>query len=583
MKRLIRLASLAIVLAALSSPATAQQRDELPPELITYPNLIFYNGTVITMDDKSTTAEAVAVRDGKFLAVGTSERIRRMAGPETRQVDLKGGSVIPGFIDTHLHLGPVRTDRKSLPLTARTPVDLKKQIAELAAKATPGEWLLVDTIKTNILTRKDLDEIAPNNPLEMKFPPGEEPVILNSQALKIANLPPDIPGMDKDPQGNATGVLWGYAAGVVEYEVIPLISPAERIPMFAAAMKDAAAVGLTTVYTRSDANGISAIKEMWLKDQLTLRWRLGSEMIRMNPNAESLMKRVGNLDMLGDDMFRLSGLQPGNPDNNYGIGAYTRRPPQMWYPGAPKGELMSRGYDKFGQNYWNDLEHSGHAMIILGNRYGWDMRGTHVAGDRAVDMMLDAYEKADKENPVAGRAFAIDHGAMIRPDHIPRLKKLDVIVSMAPKYLFADGSADRLMPIWGGDEMQRWSPARTLIDAGIRVVAEADTEGEAMSPLWGLEKFVTRTDDKGRVWGKDEKLTREEALRTYTIWAAEYTREKDTLGSIEPGKLADLVVLGENYLKVPENRISLIPVLMTVVGGRVVFEKTATDKPTPQE
>lgn len=144
-------------------------------------------------------------------------------------------------------------------------------------------------------------------------------------------------------------------------------------------MEDAAEVGLTTVYTRSDALGISALKELWLRNELKLRWRLGSEMIRMNPHAESLLKRVGNLDMLGDDMLRLSGLQPGNPDNNYGIGAYTWKPPLRWYPDAPTSPLLARGYSPYGKNYWHDLEHSGYAMTLLANRYGWDIRGTHSA------------------------------------------------------------------------------------------------------------------------------------------------------------------------------------------------------------
>jgi hypothetical protein len=229
-------------------------------------------------------------------------------------------------------------------------------------------------------------------------------------------------------------------------------------------------------------------------------------------------------------------------------------------------------YGPFGMNKWEesgDLATSDRQSIILANRYGWSVSSLHSSGDLSNTLLLEVFEEAHRERSLVGRHFGIDHGMMLEPRHYEQIKEMDVIPSLYSKALYNN---DNLVHMYGMDALYKMQPVKSLIEAGIRPVAEADARGRYAAPLYNIQRWITRRDDKGRQLDPNEKASREEALFMYTLWAAAYSGEQDILGSIEPGKLADLVVLGGDYLTFPEEDLDKLRVLMTVVGGEVVHE-----------
>jgi predicted amidohydrolase YtcJ len=210
---------------------------------------------------------------------------------------------------------------------------------------------------------------------------------------------------------------------------------------------------------------------------------------------------------------------------------------------------------------------------MIAAKYGWNITSMHSQGDLASQILLEAYQDAHRVSPINDMRFGIDHGLMQTPENLKMMKEMGVIPSIAAKYIFSAG-ADQLIYMYGPDRVFKMTPVKTLIDMGITVTAESDILAEPyVNPLWQLEKFVTRTDEKGRVWNEAERITREQALFMYTKWAAKYHWDENILGTIEPGKLADLVVLNGDYLTVPESQIAKVPVHMTLVGGKIVYRE----------
>ncbi|MBI4481435.1 MAG: amidohydrolase family protein [Acidobacteria bacterium] len=538
---------------------------DLPPEVLAYADLVLYNGKVITADQKFSVAEAVAVRDGRFLAAGESARILKMAGPKTRRIDLRGRSVLPGLIDTHFHLHQYVTAELTPEVKFETIESGLEEVKNLVSGRPEGAWVILrgSTYGGPVgeVTRQQLDRVSPKNPLAISVMSVEW--VLNSKGLEAAQLPPDTPGLVKDPKtGEPTGQLRGWASGIVGFEVLPWQPVEKLIPLLHEGMKRYVAQGMTTVCTRVPGNHMSALRELWMQGKLPMRWRINHQVLWKNPRGEAFLKRMGNLNDLGDDMLKISALALDPADHTLVSGAALTWKPQL--------RQMPTSIGSYGMERWEDPEKSDRKNVILSALYGWRILGLHSAGDRATSQVLEAYEEANRQRPVAPLRLGIDHSSMILPEHIQKMKQLGVIPSVGPKYVFY-GSPDTLVYMYGGDEVHRMSPVKSLIDAGLEPVIEMDN-ATFSAPLLGIEKFVTREDDKGRVWGERERITRQQGLWMKTLWAARYTGDEKKLGSIEAGKLADLVVVDGDFLTVREDLIGDLPVLLTVVGGKVMHE-----------
>ncbi|MCH8818935.1 MAG: amidohydrolase family protein [Acidobacteria bacterium] len=559
------------------------QQSSIPAEILAYPNIIAYNGKILTVDDAFTIASAIAVRDGKFLAVGTNERIRAMEGPQTRMIDLKGKSVVPGFIDTHNHYNGY-AERGLIPrVIFRTRDQWVGDIKKLVDAAEPGEWVILRSERTVDqpraessfgMTRDELDPISPNNPVFVwTSPPGND-ALINSYALRLAKMPEDISGLVKDPvTGEPTGFIDMEAYGRVFYEMLPWPDLEELVPRYIAAQKKFNTQGKTTVGARYSPYAISVVKMIWERGLASLRMRVFHEFARTAYRPEAIIKRVGNLQGLGDDWLKIGAANVGNPDGGASQGrAWTRKPklPAMNHASDPS-------QPDFGfVPYFADHEGSDWKTIPILSRYGWRILGIHTAGDRSVDELISAYEEANRQKPILGMRHGIDHSLMILPEHIEAAKRLGLVMGAEENMAERTEAMSR---VYGADEVVKMSPIRSMIDAGIVVAMEGlgntgtDELGNEKTPLWFIENFVRRADiQTGRVWNEDEQVTREQALRMSTIWAAYYLGDEDTLGSIELGKLADFVILDGDYMTVPEDKISDLKALMTVIDGRIFYE-----------
>ncbi|MBI4455045.1 MAG: amidohydrolase family protein [Acidobacteria bacterium] len=564
------LALLITFFSSVGSPMA--QQSALPPEVIAYADMILYNGKILTADDKFSVAEAAAIRDGKFLAVGQNDRIRLMAGPRTQQIDLQGRSVVPGLIDTHLHqvwIGQISKAGSPLPLK-----DLKsglEEIKKVVERAAPGEWVYFyapdNAVLFEQINRKVLDSIAPKNPLVICSLCN----VGQANSLALKTIPQQTGGLVKDPNtGEPTGMVSGFALGVLLYDMRPEPPITEEdIQLQKKIFKRVNSQGLTTIVGQAQGLSVSYLKALWERGELTARVRLGHELVRQNPNAEAYLKRVGNLSGFGDSMMKIHGttVQPVDCTSSSG---------DMLTWKAKIREATGSPYGLYGSNHWvsygSDHENSEWQNVILANRYGWAITSVHTQGDKAASVMLDAFEKANSEKPLQGR-WGFDHALTRNADDIKRATKLGVIYSVAPKYVFQDPTS--LVYQYGADQVSGMTPVRTMIDLGMKPVMEGDISGEWSAPLWLMEVLITRKDAKtGRVWGADQKITRQEALWMKTNWAARYSGDEKNLGTIEANKLADLVVIGGDYMTVPEDQIAELPIDLTIVGGKEVYNRS---------
>ena len=550
----------------------------LPEAVIHYADMVLYNGKVLTADEGFSVAQAIAIRDGKFLAVGNNEEIMPLAGPGTEKIDLSGRSVIPGFVETHLHQAHVgnSVSRKRLPM--ETVEEALEEIGAELQGLEPGEWLAVDGPRTAVfyqLNASLLDSIAPHNPVVIMN--ANEESLANTLALKESRIPTDTPGYILDPEtGEPTGHLARWASGTMMYEKLPWPALTEELLQRQKNMlKNLHSRGITSLGGRSWGLSMSIYNTLQRRGELNMRIRLAPMFLRLNANAEGYLKRLGSMVEFGNDMFKIIGATVEPVDGTTGDGAALSLKPKLR---LQAGDVLG----PYGPNLWTNFgdskldtpkEQTEWQIVQLAAKYGWNITSMHSQGDQASQILLDSYWDANQNQSIQKMRFGIDHGLMQSPENIQKMKEMEVIPSIAAKYLFAD-TTDRLIYMYGADRVHQMTPVKSLIDLGMIITAESDILREPyVNPLWNIEKFITRTDEKGRLWNPEERVSRQEALYMYTLWAAHYHWDEEILGSIEVGKLADLAVLSRDFMTVPEDEISELPVSMTVLGGKIVYRE----------
>ena len=581
------------------------QAQSVPPEVLRYADLVLYNGQVLTMDrDRPPihVVQALAIRDGRIMAVGESDRILQMAGEDTLRVDLGGKAVIPGVVDTHSHPNSyalTHYDREITPpylkflrenqvwyanlrwdSKATTLADLKV----FAQNVPPGDWILVTTRSNPVvrqeLTREDVDQAVPDNPLFIRVGYGIWGVI-NTQMLDvIRDTYGDklLPGIIKDEQGVPTGRLFGTAGEAIDVDLLPQMPPEILAPVFKKELEEWVAVGVTTLSTRLKGREISAYSKLDREGQLPLRLAYSSELGRANPLMERDLKRMGNIEGHGTDRMWLIGITIPNPDGTGPQppvdGEYSLSEGQSSCATIPKREILPNDLFPEGICFWDLPDDLGYDTPAIANRYGYRIVGVHNFGDKSSLINLDAYDLANEESSILDRRFALDHGMMVSPEVIERSAKLGIIWSLQPS-LFYGGSAAGVSRVYGERYAHEWVlPTKSLLDAGVKLAYGADTHRDPdRHPMFNLEVLVTRRTKDGRVFGPREAIDRANGLLMMTRWGGEYViREKD-LGSLEVGKLADLVILDRNPLDrdIADEELSEIQVRATLIGGEVVY------------
>ena len=547
--------SLMLTLAALSS-STA---------LATPADLIIRDAHIVTVDPKFSTAEAAAIQDGRFIAVGSDAEVLKTRGPNTRIVDLHGQTVLPGFNDTHVHLTAGKDLENEVDLThIRSIKDIQAAIAARVKVSKPGEpivgtrgWWEYQLAEGRLPTRADLDAVAPNNPVAI---PGPHYVIANSLALKLAGVTRDTPDPQggqiyKDANGEPTGLLMDNASRVVR-KFMPQPTEARKI----AGMKRVLALvnshGLTSAGDPSGSVEDAAMyRRLRDKGMLTVRLDFAYNIDPAEPldKAEAELRALPEPGADGDGMFRADEIGETGLD-----GAELTALLEHDYPGKPG----YRGLQKVPTEQFKQF-----AALVA--KYGYRLR-PHAVGDAAIDEALDAFDYANSQTPITDRRWMIDHAFLLGPQHYARVKRLGLIVNSQYMHNYELGAL--ILKAWKRPLADRSEPYRQWLQNGIMFAGGSDGPiSYYAEPLLEIYGEVTRGTQWGGRLGPDQGISREDAIRSVTINGAYTTFEEKVKGSIEPGKYADFVVLSADIMKIPAEQIRDLKVLATVLGGRTVY------------
>ena len=577
---------------AVNHPTPASAQPIVPAAAASRPaDLILRNGQVITIDARSSVAQAVAVAGDKILAVGADAAMAAHTAPSTRLVDLKGRSVTPGLIDGHAHL-----DREALRAVfpslgkVRSIKDIQDRIAELARDKKPGEWIVTMPIgdapyyfdMPDLLaekrwpTRQELDTAAPNNPVYIRaiwgFWRGTLPLvsIANTEGLKRAGITRDtaspVPSLTivKDGNGDPTGVFierdFQPLAEMIWFREPARFSHADRLRALPLSAKAYHAVGTTSVF---EGHGIasevlSVYKQAHHNGALTMRATLAHSAnwgaaanVPLGPLVEAWAGWLGEPG-LGDDMLKMSGLyvhigRTPADDLRAGASPYT-------------------GWAGFNSNHGLPRDK---VVELLRHLAANDIRAVAIAGAGGLGM-LDLYEEVDKQIPLKGRRWVLSHVYVTSPRDIERIARMGLVLTThtnSSLYKGLDAIADK-MP---ADRHEDITPLKAWSEAGI--TASLATDNVPVSLWYPVAQAVARRDFKSqRVVGARQALSRMEALRCSTLNGAYLTFDEAKKGSIEPGKFADLAVLSGDPLTVEEKALFEMGATMTMVGGKIVHE-----------
>jgi predicted amidohydrolase YtcJ len=546
-----------------------------------FPEVVYLNGAVLTLDEKNSRAEAVATMGEKIVAVGTTGTIRKLAGPATRVVDLAGKTLVPGLNEPHNHFGVYGIYALRLANLQSPPLgpvsnmkDLIEVLREKAGKTPEGEWVggrgYDDTLMAEKRhpTRQDLDQVSTTHPIFITHVSGHLSVA-NSKALAIAGISKETvesPGgvIRKDPKtSEPDGVLEEMPAQALVFRHLPPVTMDLRLEGMGLAARDYLKTGVTSC---SDAGvafpGIGSPAEIVAYQRATKQGLVPIRMTMM-VGAEFLLGADGKspsfVTGFGDDHLKIGPAKIIVDGSIQGFTGWLAKPYYVPF----KGDSSYRGYPVTAPEKLNRL-------VLEAHKAGCQI-AAHGNGDAAIEAILDAYQLAQKEFPRPDARHRIEHCQMAREDQLDRMAELGVSPSFFASHTYYWG--DRHKAIFMGPERaQRISPLKSALKRGIKFTLHSDCPVTPVSPLFCVFAAVNRITRNGEVLGPEFRLTPEEALRAVTIDAAWQTFDEKIKGSIEVGKLADFTILAENPLTVPPERIKDIKVEEVIIGGKSVYK-----------
>jgi predicted amidohydrolase YtcJ len=536
-------------------------------ELQMYADFVFWGGPVLTVDANDLIAQAVAVRANRIIAVGEKEAVWKYVGPQTEQIDLRGRSLVPGLIDSHLHTAVFGAN--ALAVDCRSPgvssiEDIKELIREAAKKTPPGQWIRGwgydhSKLKENRHpNRWDLDEAAPDHPVMLTRVCAHISAH-NSKSLVIAGIgehdEPPAGGEYERVDGKLSGVMFENAH--MAMMKVASLSEQEIADAMEVAGKILAAQGITTVH---DSGGygkaqMAAIQEAIKTGRFKLRvYAMIVSFVENIRFVEDYLK-LGVHTGFGDDRYRLGPIKLMIDGSSSGPTAATRKP----YAVNP----ASSGIMSMEQAQIDDI-------VMRAHLGGWQMT-CHAVGDRAVTAILDAIEKALAKAPRKDHRHRVEHCAMMTEGLLERVKALGVVPVPQPIFLYEFG--DGYMVNYGKERAFDMFPCKRFLDAGIPAAGSSDCPITFSDPLLNMHLAVNRETQTGQCINADERVSIQEALRMFTYNGAYASFEEDTKGSIEVGKLADLVVLSEDLYATPAEKIRDVKADLTMIDGEIVYRR----------
>ena len=542
--------------------------------------LVLLYAKVLTVDDRFREAAALAVRDGRFVAVGSNEDVRPHIGSGTRVIDGRGRTVVPGLIDTHVHALDVAEAETAQPFQNLQSIDALQAWIRAARAGKFEAWIWTPRIYPTRLrehrfpTRQELDAAAPDRPVAVD---GAYAFVLNSAALRAAGITRDStdpPGgaIVKDAAGEPTGLLRNVGSLLAPFR---LRSGTVSLDMLEQIHRQYLATGITSVIERgATLDGYKSYEDLRRADRLHVRATVTIRIPRADDAAavEQFIRGLTFRPGSGDQWLKAGPLKIV-VDGGILIGTSFMREPY----GLSSRQLYAVDDPRY-RGFLSLTPQQIASAIAIGHRLGWQMVA-HVTGDAGVDVVLDAIEAAEKEQPAPDRRHTLLHAYFVNRETAVRAARLGVLVDTQPAWHYKD--ADALADGLGRERLAHFIGLRTWREAGVEVAINTDhmfglDRNEALNPFnpfLTMYSATTRRTEGGRVIGGTEAVSRQEALRMMTSMAARFSFDEKNRGSIETGKLGDFVVLSDHFLTVSAEQLRAIRADLTVIGGHVAFQR----------
>lgn len=537
------------------------------------PDLILTDGRFYTLDDRNTVAQAMAIKDGRVVAVGGNAEIQGMAGPITAEISLGGRAVIPGLFDAHVHMMEAGAKLATIRLDeCESPAEMAALVAERAKVTPPGQWIIGQGWNEGnfrdgrLPTRRDIDSATSEHPvILMRFFNTD---VVNSVALRLAGVTratpdPDGGRIEREVDGEPNGLLRAAAKGLVR-RLIPPPTLAEMQHAIRLGCAQMHRFGITSVIepgvNAAEARAYQACRQaggLTVRTNLMPSWH-GFRQEETATQLDCRARELGIATGFGDEWLRIGGLKMAIDGGTTPHTAYMYEPFE--------GETEVKNFNRLSVE---DLRR----FFTTANELGWDV-GIHCCGDRAQDLAVDAFAAAAAAAPRPDARHSIIH-AYFPTDHaLAQMARHNIAAVIQPTFIYWEG--DLLFRDVGPRRAAHYKPARQYLARGVPLAASSDEPSTvSVNPFVALYALVTRKNKLGQLVAPHEAIGRLEALRAYTIAGARLTHEEHLKGTLEAGKLADLVVLDRDYFAVPDEEIKDVQVDMTVVGGQVVWEREA--------
>ena len=546
-------------------------------------DVIYTNGKIITVSRTKPVAQAVAIRGNRFLVVGTNEEVLRTAGPATRRIDLAGRTVVPGLIESHTHPIKAALSEQQTPIPIIHSIgDIQEFVRKEAARLPASELIFVPKVYPSRLkelrypTRWDLDAAAPGRRVMCD---NDYASVFSSAVLKEAGIDRNTPQprlgkLIKDDKGEPTGLILSWPELLSKYRKSRPPTHADMVWAIEAMQKVYASAGITSTSDRAQPpEGFRAYQDVHERGRMIVRTNVTYYTTAPGTPADvaAEVRRIPFRTGWGDDWLRVGPLKT-TVDGGILIGtAYLREPYGL--------NTQLYGYvDPDWRGVLAITREKLEAFVRTGTELGWQMT-SHATGGGGADVLLEAYEKVNQAIPINGRRFNLMHANFPNASTIARAAKLGLIFDSQIAWLHCDG--DAIKDVFGPERMKDFLPFRSLLDAGVVVAGGSDhmikfdphNAINPYHPFYGMWMAITRKTTSGAVINPEQRITREEALRMWSISGAYATFDEAKKGSIETGKLADMVIIDRDYLTCPEDEIRQIQAMETIVDGKTVYKR----------